>query len=439
MPNDDLPILYAMDAQGELRHIEEVENGDACGCFCPACGQPMRARNRGKVILHSFAHQPGATCAWAVEAVITKVAKRAIERVGLLALPELRFHHAVTGRDVTISQARVMQVADVDLTWVGGRQAPCLEVTVLGGNQSRRFAICVSLRKGLDDAQADELYGRTSGVVLVDLGADMRQRSKELGRHYDRDELVSMYQDEDFLTAIITDAETGASCWVRNAIRDERERASREEKARRDHAEELRRAALEEESRRRAVAERAKTEERVAREDREGVIREPDRCVTAYDSYDVRRWPDVVVSPASMPPGGRLVQNGGLTALIEQEGSYERVRIVSDLTIDAIDEISWNLERLRQGFDRFDLLFRLGDLGDGRRIALTRIDGSHDNMRVRSSVREWCCALQGIVSRGVEVQIIASNDTAWRVERVETRQGDIVLRRRRRRRQTTSQ
>ncbi|MBO7674902.1 MAG: hypothetical protein J6S63_07815, partial [Atopobiaceae bacterium] len=403
MANDDLPILYAMDAQGQLRHIEEVENGDACVCFCPACGQPMRARNGGKIILNSFAHQPGATCDWAVEAVIAKVAKRAIERMGVLALPELRFHDAVTGRERPMSAARVMRVERVELTSICGRQAPCLEVTVTGGGKSRPFALCVSLRKGLSDAQADELYGRTRGVVLVDLGADMHRRAKALDRHYDRDELIRLYQDEDFLCSVVTDAECGASSWVRNAIRDERERESREEKERRARAEELRRAEREEESRRRAAAERARAEERFARENREGVVHEPARRVTWLRTYDVRRWPDTATPPGSLSPGERLVQNGGLMALIEQKDGRERARIISDLTIDVIDEISCNLESLCQGFDKLDLLFRLGDPEDGRRIALSQVDGRHYELSVGANAREWCCALQGIVSRGVEV------------------------------------
>lgn len=55
------PILFGRDADGILRHIDSVANGEACGCFCPdpSCGQVLIARNGGAKRIHHFAHKRG--------------------------------------------------------------------------------------------------------------------------------------------------------------------------------------------------------------------------------------------------------------------------------------------------------------------------------------------------------------------------------------------
>ena len=66
-----LLIPYGM-CDGELVHISEVERGEACGCSCPVCDEPLVAR-KGNVKQHHFAHRPGSECS--AETVLHKLGK----------------------------------------------------------------------------------------------------------------------------------------------------------------------------------------------------------------------------------------------------------------------------------------------------------------------------------------------------------------------------
>ncbi len=71
-------LTYACDSDGALRYIDEVPNGNACGCVCPACGKPLMARNRGEMRIHHFAHQTGAECEYAYETMLHLLAKEKV-------------------------------------------------------------------------------------------------------------------------------------------------------------------------------------------------------------------------------------------------------------------------------------------------------------------------------------------------------------------------
>ena len=66
-------IVFARRASGGLAHIDEVDNGKACGCNCLACNEALIAR-QGDVLAHSFAHQSGTQCDHALQAMLHGVA-----------------------------------------------------------------------------------------------------------------------------------------------------------------------------------------------------------------------------------------------------------------------------------------------------------------------------------------------------------------------------
>ena len=72
-------LTYACDANGVLWNIDEVPNGNACRCFCPACGEPLMARNHGSVRIHHFAHQSGTECKYACESMLHLLAKAMVQ------------------------------------------------------------------------------------------------------------------------------------------------------------------------------------------------------------------------------------------------------------------------------------------------------------------------------------------------------------------------
>lgn len=79
-------LTFGLDANGVLRHIDSVPNGKQCRCVCPACGEPLIAR-QGAMLSHSFAHDSGAECRWAQETVLHRLAKQLIAERGEFAVP----------------------------------------------------------------------------------------------------------------------------------------------------------------------------------------------------------------------------------------------------------------------------------------------------------------------------------------------------------------
>ena len=136
----DLPMLYATGADGRLRYVDDVENGLACGCTCPACGQALVARNGGTKLVHHFAHRTNA-CAWAIEAIVSGLAADALREAGRMRLPALAYHDAERDEDVPVSGPLVMAVAGVEERAISGRGVPDLLVTVQARSSTRTFAL----------------------------------------------------------------------------------------------------------------------------------------------------------------------------------------------------------------------------------------------------------------------------------------------------------
>lgn len=72
-------LTYALNAEGKLVHVDDVPNGNKCGCICPACNEPLQAR-KGNKREHHFAHQGGSDCPHAVETTLHLLAKEKIQK-----------------------------------------------------------------------------------------------------------------------------------------------------------------------------------------------------------------------------------------------------------------------------------------------------------------------------------------------------------------------
>lgn len=84
-----MPLLtYAMDESQALVHVDQVQKGLKCGCFCPHCGAKLYAKNGGTIREHHFAHEHGAECEGAYESSMHLLAKEILQGAGCIMLPE---------------------------------------------------------------------------------------------------------------------------------------------------------------------------------------------------------------------------------------------------------------------------------------------------------------------------------------------------------------
>lgn len=80
-------LTYAHNEAKRLVHIDSVENGEACHCTCPNCGNPLIAKNGGSIRDHHFAHFHDAECENAYETTLHLLAKKVIREAKAIMLP----------------------------------------------------------------------------------------------------------------------------------------------------------------------------------------------------------------------------------------------------------------------------------------------------------------------------------------------------------------
>ena len=363
--NGDLPMLFARHRPtGEIRHVDEVERGLACDCECLACGQDLISR-QGDKNAHSFAHRTDA-CAWAVESVIVALLERAIAQKGTVALPPLGYHDANSGTDVQLSPARTMRVSSAIQTRDSGRGAPDLLVTVSGGGRESTFAIVASLSHAVSEDQAERLMRVCSGIVLVDLRTDLRERRKELERHYDRDRLAMSYQDPEFIARIASDLGNPLKTWLRNWKAEDEERRSAELRARR----------LELRAKRAAEA-CSRSEESpndgpasgrpMARHDATHHLETDHRAGfppslqtgggDKYSrDYDVAEWERQAVPEGALPAHVHLVRRGGFEALLDTRAGRRKVTMLVEMETYPVRDLAEHADELAYGADDFSVV-----------------------------------------------------------------------------------
>lgn len=76
-------LTYAFDKNGDFVSVDEVPTGIACNCTCPACHEPLVAKNGGSKRVHHFAHASGVDCGSAYESMLHIIAKQKIQDVFL--------------------------------------------------------------------------------------------------------------------------------------------------------------------------------------------------------------------------------------------------------------------------------------------------------------------------------------------------------------------
>ncbi|MFC0775275.1 hypothetical protein [Terrimonas alba] len=78
--------------EGQLVHIDEVENGLSCGCICPDCETPLVAYNNPKnKKANHFQHKSKVDCTNAYETALHYLAKQIILETKTLVVPDRTF------------------------------------------------------------------------------------------------------------------------------------------------------------------------------------------------------------------------------------------------------------------------------------------------------------------------------------------------------------
>lgn len=90
----DAYLTYAVSDNGHLVHVDDVPNGEACGCTCPKCGSKLIAKNKGQHNQHHFAHVMENDCIKPEESALHLMAKEILSEYKKIMLPQNSFQVA---------------------------------------------------------------------------------------------------------------------------------------------------------------------------------------------------------------------------------------------------------------------------------------------------------------------------------------------------------
>ena len=218
-------LVYGI-RNGKTVHVRDAENGIACGCTCPQCGDRLIAR-QGEVKVWHFAHESGAECATAPETALHKLAKELYQDARQIPLPPLYAYD--------YAFLRGAERADVLRT---GTEHPFGDVTPDVWVQTKdRDGLFVEIRvtHAVDDAKFKKLQKLGFPVIEADLSKVSRDISREalseklfqdVGLlkwvyHPDQDAYRKWKEEEDAKAAAAAEAKRKALHAKRSAIAKE--------------------------------------------------------------------------------------------------------------------------------------------------------------------------------------------------------------------------
>ena len=109
----------------------KVANGRACECICAACGVRLQAR-QGAIRVWHFAHDEEASCQYAAEAAIHRMAKQMIAERGRVFVPHRQLPRTIHGKKRVWTETITVNVQSAGLQML----ADCTQEKTIGDSRS---------------------------------------------------------------------------------------------------------------------------------------------------------------------------------------------------------------------------------------------------------------------------------------------------------------
>ncbi len=194
-------IIYAVDSDGNLAHVDNVPNGIKCGCRCPGCGEALIARNNGKKQAHHFAHTGGAECAGGYQTSLHLLAKDIILSKNKIFLPAVSAYYTSPDDDSVVhgfelyvrkalfpSQFIEDGIERVELEKGDGCIIP--DVTVYFRNGSKLY-VEIYVTHEVDEVKRQRIIKNNISCIEVNLSKEKRLLTRE--------ELAALLYDKEFM------------------------------------------------------------------------------------------------------------------------------------------------------------------------------------------------------------------------------------------------
>lgn len=234
--DDDVPLTYAIDGTGRYVNVDEVPNGDACACVCPACGKPLSAI-QGDTYVHHFRHKGEHSCKWALDTVLQKQTQAILLESKVVEFPALDYFDHVKGERCQLTKSIPMPVMDVREHVMANWRVPTTAFSVECKTGIKPVALIVWAAHEPGTEQIDSLVRDGFDVVSANIQRLHKWLKNSEGRHANRKRILARIQSKEFLKQILFGDLAYIMEWKHNAKADAKEVASKEE-ARRQAEEE---------------------------------------------------------------------------------------------------------------------------------------------------------------------------------------------------------
>ena len=172
------PLLYAINQEGNLVHVDQVKNGQECKCKCPACGEDLIAKQgKGHKIPH-FAHASGVECEYGYESSLHLAAKQILEKAKKMYIPAvyISFPHS-NKKPILLSPPKEIDIDSVALEERFSDFVPDIVI-----KSDKRFLIVeIFVTHAIDKEKLAKIENENISTIEIDLS--------DLNRNISLDEL----------------------------------------------------------------------------------------------------------------------------------------------------------------------------------------------------------------------------------------------------------
>ncbi|MFC4444227.1 hypothetical protein [Caulobacter henricii] len=177
-------LAFGQTAEGRIVSIRDVVSGRACGCFCPACEEPLIARKSGgrpRSRADHFAHARDGACVGALETALHKLAKQILTDALGVTLPAIAAEHEGVRRQSHGAKHQVFESGAAEVALPGvvadvvlrrGERALIVEILVTHASDAEKIARIRGLETSAIEIDLSKLSRRAdpetvSEAVLV--------------------------------------------------------------------------------------------------------------------------------------------------------------------------------------------------------------------------------------------------------------------------------
>lgn len=169
------PILFALDEDGEVKHIDEVARGEKCKCI--ACGERLIAKKGDRRLkIYHFAHASGVECEYGYESSLHLAAKNILETAKKIVIPSvyIRFPNSQK-KPILFRDSQEIPIDSIGLEVNLRSIVP--DIVIKSGKKILIIEIYVT--HAVDKEKLEKIKEKNISAIEIDLSALDRNISKD--------------------------------------------------------------------------------------------------------------------------------------------------------------------------------------------------------------------------------------------------------------------